>query len=110
MRYARSHHGLTPINGLGILPSYQYSEDPAVNFTKINPHVQFPPGMYQTTPQPAYPYYQGPMGTEGEGPTSKPLGFTNPLSSLTTATKVALGIAVAAGGWFAYRHFGKRRR
>lgn len=45
--------------GLGLMPSWQYSEDPTVN-PKINPHVIYPDGMYQTTPQPAYPYYQGP--------------------------------------------------
>jgi len=44
---------------LGLIPSWQFSTDPAVN-PKINPHVTFPPGVYQTTPQPFLPYYQGP--------------------------------------------------
>lgn len=44
---------------LGLIPSWQMSMDPAVNY-KINPFVQYPPGVYQTTPQPLYPYYQGP--------------------------------------------------
>lgn len=46
-------------DGLGLIPSWQFSMDPAINY-KINPHVQFPDGIYQTTPQPLYPYYQGP--------------------------------------------------
>lgn len=45
--------------GLGIIPSWQFSMDPSVNY-KINPNVQYPDGVYQTTPQPLYPYYQGP--------------------------------------------------
>lgn len=46
------------IMGLGLIPAYQFSSDPAVNFTKINPNVQYPPGVYQTTVQPIGPYYQ----------------------------------------------------
>lgn len=44
---------------LGLIPAWQFSMDPAVNY-KINPNVTYPDGVYQTTPQPLYPYYQGP--------------------------------------------------
>jgi len=47
--------------GLGIIPDWQFSLDPSVN-PKINPNVQWPQGVYQTTVQPFTPYYQGPEG------------------------------------------------
>ena len=37
--------------GFGIIPIWQMSGDPAVNI-KLNPHVQYPPGMTQMTVQP----------------------------------------------------------
>ena len=49
---------------LGLIPAWQFSLDPAVN-PKINPNVQWPQGVYQTTPQPFTPYYQGPEGLQG---------------------------------------------
>lgn len=51
--------------GLGLIPSWQF--DMTAANPKINPFVQYPAGMYQTTPQPAYPYYQGPEGISGLG-------------------------------------------
>ncbi len=41
---------------LGIFPSFQYSDDPAVN-PLFNAHVTYPPGMYQTSAQPPGAYY-----------------------------------------------------
>lgn len=40
---------------LGLVPTWQFSPDPAVNIN-LNPHVQFPPGMDQLTVQPVGPY------------------------------------------------------
>lgn len=37
--------------GLGLIPDWQFSSDPAVN-PKINPHVVYPDGVTQTTVQP----------------------------------------------------------
>ncbi len=42
-----------------MIPSWQFSQDPGVNI-KLNPHVQFPPGWTQSTPQPVGPYYASP--------------------------------------------------
>lgn len=50
--------------GLGLIPAWQFSMDPQINY-KINPFVTYPDGVYQTTPQPLYPYYQGPEGGLG---------------------------------------------
>lgn len=36
---------------LGIIPSWQFSQDPAVNLN-LNPHMTFPVGMNQLTVQP----------------------------------------------------------
>lgn len=36
---------------LALIPSWQFSEDPAVNIN-LNPHLTFPPGMNQLTVQP----------------------------------------------------------
>lgn len=55
---------MTTHMGLGLIPAWQFSMDPAVNY-KINPNVVYPDGVYQTTPQPLYPYYQGPEGGLG---------------------------------------------
>ncbi len=45
--------------GLGLIPAWQFSSDPAVN-PKINPHVQFPEGWTQTTVQPTGAFWQPP--------------------------------------------------
>lgn len=58
MRFARTN--------LGLIPAWQFSQDPAIN-PKINPTVKYPAGVYQTTPQPLYPYYQGPNLNGGLG-------------------------------------------
>lgn len=42
---------------LGMIPSWQFSDDPAVN-SRINPHVKFPPGWNQMTVQPVGTYIQ----------------------------------------------------
>ncbi len=44
---------------LGMIPAWQFSQDPAVN-PKINPFVQFPDGVYQTTMQPLGPFFNPP--------------------------------------------------
>jgi hypothetical protein len=36
---------------LGLIPSWQFSQDPAVNFN-LNPKLSFPAGMTQQTSQP----------------------------------------------------------
>jgi len=41
---------------LGIIPSWQFNTDANTN-PLLNPHVQYPPGMSQTTVQPVGPYY-----------------------------------------------------
>lgn len=115
---------------LGIFPSWQYSADPAVN-PKINPNVQYPPGMYQTTVQPVAPYWGGPvnglggvagpqvklLGMDplfqmgGHGRTGRLLGFRglgtigDTVSSI--GTFIILGLA-AFGGWNVYKKFTKR--
>lgn len=43
--------------GLGLIPSWQFSSDPAVN-PKINPHVVYPAGVTQTTVQPIGAFWQ----------------------------------------------------
>src|SRR4030095_14273669 len=48
-------------SGFGLIPDYQYSSDPAVNFTKINPHVVFPEGWDQRTVQPQGKFYAMPQ-------------------------------------------------
>lgn len=44
---------------LGMIPAWQFSQDPAVNF-HLNPHVKYPDGWSQMTPQPVGPYYAPP--------------------------------------------------
>lgn len=36
---------------LALIPTWQFSDDPAVNYN-VNPHVKFPAGVTQSTPQP----------------------------------------------------------
>lgn len=45
---------------LGLIPSWQFDQNPNTN-PLLNPHMQYPEGMYQTTMQPTGPYYSGPM-------------------------------------------------
>ena len=40
------------LGGLGVIPTYQFSSDPAVNPYGVNPHVKFPQGWNQMTVQP----------------------------------------------------------
>jgi hypothetical protein len=53
------------LNGLGLIPSWQFSQDPVQN-PNLTPYMQMPPGMYQTTLQPVGPYMTG-MGGLGDG-------------------------------------------
>lgn len=46
--------------GLGLIPAWQFSDDPAIN-PKINPHVQFPEGWNQMTVQPQGAFWQPPQ-------------------------------------------------
>lgn len=43
--------------GLGLIPDWQFSADPAIN-PKLNMHVVFPDGVTQTTVQPIGPFWQ----------------------------------------------------
>lgn len=45
---------------LGLIPSWQFSMDPAVNPQVVD--LTFPDGVYQTTVQPIGPYYGGLSG------------------------------------------------
>jgi hypothetical protein len=49
------------LNGLGFIPSWQFSQDPAQN-PSLTPYMQMPDGMYQTTAQPAGSYMSGMAG------------------------------------------------
>ena len=40
---------------LGIIPSWQFSDDPAVNPVTWNPHLKIPEGMSQSSIQPFHP-------------------------------------------------------
>ena len=109
---------------LGIFPSWQYSADPAIN-PKINPHVQYPDGVYQTTVQPLGPYYGGDLSGPHAGPQVKLLGAAAPLFQMgghgvrlmgprgvslmgiadsvgSIGTFIILGLA-AYGGWNVYK-------
>lgn len=87
---------LMKLGGLGLIPDWQFSMDPTVN-PKINPFVKYPSGVFQTTPQPLYPYYQGP---ELQG-----LGIDNPFDSfwwknrkpIVIGTLALLGLAIVGG-------------
>lgn len=81
-----------------MIPDWQFSLDPNVN-PKINPFVQYPAGIYQTTPQSWGPYYGDPVGVQPgvAGPRIKLMGpafgLTNPFDSWwwTNRKWVALG-------------------
>ncbi len=108
-------------SGLGIYPSWQYSGDPAVN-PKINPHVVYPDGVYQTTTQPIGPYWDGPTNGLGGASNWKPSllgtktwarpptllglrGFSDVASTVSSiGTLIILGFA-AYGGWTAFKKF-----
>jgi len=45
---------------LGYIPSWQFSQNAETN-PRLNPHLKFPPGVYQTTVQPVGPYYASNM-------------------------------------------------
>jgi len=97
MRFART--------SLGLIPDWQFSTDPAIN-PKINPHVQYPAGMYQTTPQPVTPYYQGPnLGYTTQRfanmkfPRGRLLGGLSDLSSTQMTVGAIMLLGAAAIGW-----------
>jgi len=48
------------MSNLGLIPSWQFSQDAKTN-PALNPFVQFPEGMYQTTTQPVGPYFSSNM-------------------------------------------------
>jgi hypothetical protein len=88
MRFARTH--------LGLIPDYQFSSDPAVNFTKINPFVQYPPGVYQSTIQPIGPYFQTQPPASGMNGIFDSWAWTN-RQWLAFGIVSILGIGAAAG-------------
>lgn len=50
------------LGGLGMLPAWQYSNDPAINYKiSTSPGMVYPDGVYQTTVQPIGPYYNPPQ-------------------------------------------------
>jgi hypothetical protein len=113
MRFART--------SLGLIPDWQFSTDPAVNL-KINPHVQYPAGVYQTTSQPLGPYYGGSEGRgEGLGYTTQRfanmkfpargslLGLSDLSSTQMTVGAIAL-LGVAAVAWNVLGKKKRRRR
>lgn len=100
---------------LGIIPTWQFSGDPAVN-PHINPFMTFPPGMTQSTVQPvglAGPSVRllGPSPVRLMGPRPVQLlglkGFgtiSDTVSSI--GTFIILGLA-AWGGWNVYKRIKK---
>lgn len=54
------------VNQLGIIPSWQFNTDANTN-PLLNPHVEYPPGMYQTTVQPVGPYYNAEFARSLQG-------------------------------------------
>jgi len=85
--------------GLGIMPAWQYSQNPAVN-PKLR-MVDFPIGMRQTTIQPIGPYYRSYATLSGG------LGhFDQP----TTLITVGLVIGSFVAGAFACKWWKRRRR
>lgn len=83
---------------LGLIPTWQFSDDPAINYN-ANPFVRFPPGVTQSTVQPLSglgtpiaEYMQTPVGVPG----LSGLGF---FSSMwwTQRKWLALGVIGAAG-------------
>ncbi len=50
---------LARFSNLGMIPDWQFSTDPKINF-HLNPHVTYPEGWTQMTVQPVGPYYAPP--------------------------------------------------
>ena len=107
---------------LGMIPAWQFSTDPAVNFTKINPHVTYPDGVYQTTIQPLGPWFNvpPPAGMSGLGVQPQPafrgpkgvqllgLGDFSSLGGIVTGIGSFLVLALAAfGGYKVYEKLRK---
>ena len=86
------------LNGLGFIPSWQFSQDPAQN-PNLTPFMQMPAGMYQTTVQPVGPYMSGMAGL-GDGGDGMGLG------EMSTA-EIIFGIlstaSAAVSGYHGYK-------
>lgn len=78
--------------GLGFIPAWQFSEDPANN-PNLTPFMKMPPGMYQTTRQPVGPYMTG-MNGAALG------GIGDVITNLGTIFVVGLA---AFGGYTVYK-------
>lgn len=87
--------GATGVAGLGMIPSWQFSDDPAVN-PKINPHVVYPEGMYQTTVQPVGPYFNSVMDLKG-------VGLGDAVTALPTWYRVLAIASSAASAYHGYK-------
>jgi hypothetical protein len=87
MRFARTH--------LGLIPDWQFSMDPAIN-PKINPFVQYPPGVYQSTIQPIGPYFQTQPPASGMNGIFDSWAWTN-RKWLALGTVALIGLGVATG-------------
>lgn len=79
----------TRLNGLGLIPAWQF--DMTAANPKINPHVQFPEGVTQSTIQPLGPYYGNNDGLHG-------LGLFDSWAWNNRKLLVGGGLAVAALG------------
>ena len=121
--------------GFGIVPSWNLSTDPVVNY-HINPNVQFPPGIDQFTVQPVTFSVQDGTGSGALGASSlwslvrdvarqqtgreiasrayarrSNDGYNGLGMTLADATPWILGLgALATGLILVGRHLGKRRR
>jgi hypothetical protein len=94
------------IMGLGLIPAWQFSQDPNIN-PKINPNVHYPAGVYQTTVQPIGPYYQQwyqpPITASGN------LGAAGPRVMLMGPPIQFLGPAMQPRSWWKRSLFKKYR-
>jgi hypothetical protein len=91
MMIARNSAKPAGIAGLGLIPSWQFSMDPAVN-PKINPFVKFPEGVFQTTVQPLGPYFSGMNGLNGLGESS-------------VASKIWAALSIVSGALSTYHGY-----
>jgi hypothetical protein len=98
--------------GLGFVPAFQFSNDPANN-PNLTPFMQMPPGMFQTTRQPVGPYMTGMNGVNGPYFMPRPPlrgaalgGISDTITNLGTVFVVGLAIY---GGYTAYKKLGAKK-
>lgn len=86
------------VAGLGMIPSWQFSMNPAVN-PKINPHVQFPEGVYQTTAQPLGPWFNSGAQMSLRGAGLQGISTNPAVNAAWTIASIAGGAASAYHGY-----------